>query len=86
MLRYMIERLVSSYHYLRVASQDINYDPDLQCVSLEIFARSNRKDNINFIVRLLSNTMDYDEESVTEEHLDIAKEVLRKKYHRFIKS
>lgn len=80
MLRDPIERLVSLYHYLGVASWDINYDPDLQFISLEMFARSNRKDNNNYIVRLLSNTMDYDEESVTEEHLDIAKEVLRKKF------
>ena len=30
-------------------------------------------------MRLLSNAIDHDEESTTEEHLDIAKEVLREK-------
>ena len=80
MLRHPIERLVSLYHYLGVVSWDTNYDPDLQFISLEMFARSNRKVNNNYIVRLLSNTMDYDEESVTEEHLDIAREVQRKKF------
>jgi len=80
MFRDPIERLVSLYHYLGIASWDVNYDPDLQYISLEMFARSTRKDNNNYMVRLLSNTMDVeDDNSITEEHLDIAKEVLRKK-------
>jgi len=79
MLRDPIERLVSLYHYLGIASWDVNYDPDLQFISLEMFARSSRRDNNNYMVRILSNTMEYEEEAVTEDHLDIAKEVLRKK-------
>ena len=81
-LRDPIDHLVSLHHYLGVASCDTNYDLNLHFISLEMFARSNRKDNNNYVVRLLINTMDYDEESVAEEHLDIAKYLIKTKNTR----
>jgi len=75
MMRNPIERAVSLFHYLGVADWEPTYDPDLAYISIEMYARSKRIEH-NWMVRFLSNELERD---LTEKHLDVAKEVLRKK-------
>jgi len=77
MMRHPIDRLVSLFHYLGIAHWDPAYDPDLSYISIEMFARSQRMDNSNYMVRLLSNNK-HDEE-LTETDLHQAKLVLQEK-------
>jgi len=78
MIRHPIERVISLFHYLGTAHWDPDYDPDLPFISLEMFARSHRVDNNNFLIRSLCGLMNADEE-VTAEHLQYAKLLLRTK-------
>jgi len=75
LLRHPIERAVSLFYYLGIASHEPTYDPQLQYISLEMWARSKRIEH-NWMVRFLSNELVGD---LTTRHLDIAKEVLRRK-------
>mmetsp|Transcript_24294 Transcript_24294/g.36007 ORF Transcript_24294/g.36007 Transcript_24294/m.36007 type:complete len:421 (+) Transcript_24294:133-1395(+) len=75
MIRHPIERAVSVFHYLGVASWEPNYDPSLAYMSIEMYARSKRAE-YNGMVRFLSNEMDGD---LNQDHLDIAKKVLQEK-------
>ena len=75
MIRHPIERAVSLFHYLGVADWEPTYDPDLLHISIEMYARSRRIEH-NWMVRFLSNELERD---LTERHLEVAKEVLRKK-------
>mmetsp|Transcript_4351 Transcript_4351/g.4808 ORF Transcript_4351/g.4808 Transcript_4351/m.4808 type:complete len:420 (+) Transcript_4351:8-1267(+) len=74
-IRHPIERAVSMFHYLGVASTDPNYDPSLAYMSIEMYARSKRAE-YNWMVRLLANELEND---LTKEHLELAKEVLQRK-------
>jgi hypothetical protein len=75
LFRHPIERAVSLFHYLGIASHEPTYDPQLKYISLEMWARSKRIEH-NWMVRFLSNELVGD---LTPRHLDIAKEVLRRK-------
>lgn len=76
MMRHPIERLVSLFYYLGIAHWDTAYDPDVSYISIEMFARSHRKDNNNYMVRVLSNSFG---EDLNDVHLQRAKLVLQKK-------
>lgn len=75
LIRHPIERAVSVFHYLGVASWEENYDPSLAYMSIEMYARSKRAE-YNGMVRFLSNEMEGD---LNDSHLDIAKKVLQEK-------
>ena len=75
MIRHPIERAVSMFHYLAVANWEPTYDPSLAYISIEMYARSKRAEH-NWLVRFLSNELEGD---LTDDHLAIAKEVLRQK-------
>ncbi|KAL7488823.1 hypothetical protein ACHAW6_014421 [Cyclotella cf. meneghiniana] len=75
LLRHPVERAVSMFHYLSFATWEPTYDPDLAYISIEMYARSLRIEH-NWMVRLLSNELEND---LTLHHLELAKEVLRKK-------
>lgn len=76
MIRHPVERAVSMFHYLAVAKWEPTYDPSLAYISIEMYARSKRLEH-NWMVRFLSNELEHD---VTEDHLRIAKDVLRRKF------
>jgi len=73
--RHPIERAVSLFHYLSVADWEPTYDPKLAFISLEMWAQSKRIEH-NWMVRFLSNEIERD---LMPRHLEVAKEVLRKK-------
>ncbi|KAL7529046.1 hypothetical protein ACHAXR_002765 [Thalassiosira sp. AJA248-18] len=75
MFRHPIERAVSMFHYLPKAKHEPTYDPDLSHISIEMWSRSKRVEH-NWMTRFLSNELEAD---LTLEHLEISKEVLRKK-------
>ena len=75
LIRHPIERAVSLFHYLAIAYWEPTYDPDLAFISIEMYARSKRIEH-NWMVRFLTNELERD---LTPRHLDLAKEVLRKK-------
>jgi hypothetical protein len=75
LLRHPVERAVSMFHYLSFATWEPTYDPDLAYISIEMYSRSLRIEH-NWMVRLLSNELEND---LTLHHLELAKEVLRKK-------
>ena len=75
LLRHPIDRAVSLFHYLPIASHEPTYDPQLKYISIEMWARSKRIEH-NWMTRFLSNELLGD---LTAHHLDIAKEVLRRK-------
>jgi hypothetical protein len=74
-MRHPIERAVSLFHYLGIAKHEPTYDPQLQYISIEMWARSKRIEH-NWMTRFLSNDLDGD---LTPTHLEIAKKVLRRK-------
>mmetsp|Transcript_28187 Transcript_28187/g.60501 ORF Transcript_28187/g.60501 Transcript_28187/m.60501 type:complete len:219 (-) Transcript_28187:1115-1771(-) len=74
-IRHPIERAVSMFYYLPKAKHEPTYDPDLDHISIEMWSRSKRVEH-NWMTRFLSNEIDG---NLTLEHLDISKEVLRKK-------
>lgn len=75
LIRHPIERAVSLFYYLGVAEWEPTYDPNLNYVSIEMWARSERIEH-NWMTRFLSNELERD---LTPRHLEVAKEVLRKK-------
>eukprot|EP00984_Skeletonema_dohrnii_P037054 scaffold38693_cov150-Skeletonema_dohrnii-CCMP3373.AAC.2 len=74
-MRHPIERAVSLFHYLGIASHEPTYDPQLRYISIEMWARSKRIEH-NWMTRFLSNELLGD---LTPRHLEIAKAVLRQK-------
>ena len=76
-IRHPIERMVSMFHYLSTsaAQHEPSYDPDLAHISIEMWSRSKRAKH-NWMTRTLSNTL---EGELTPDHLDLAKEILRRK-------
>ena len=70
-----IERAVSMFHYLQVASWEPTYDPLLSQISLLDYARSERVEH-NWMTRVLSDTLDG---PLTLNHLELAKAVIRQK-------
>lgn len=75
LIRHPIERAVSLFHYLPVATHEPTYDPQLQYISVEMWAKSKRIEH-NWMTRFLSNELVGD---LTPRHLEIAKIVLREK-------
>lgn len=74
-IRHPIERAVSLFYYLGVASHEPTYDPQLRYISIEMWAKSKRVEH-NWMTRFLSNELKGD---LTPKHLEIAKAVLRQK-------
>lgn len=74
-IRHPVERAVSMFYYLSIATWEPTYDPQLKYISIEMYSRSLRIEH-NWMTRLLSNELEND---LTLQHLEIAKEVLRKK-------
>lgn len=75
MIRHPIQRAVSMFHYLAVAHWEPTYDPSLSYISIEMYARSKRAEH-NWLVRFLSGELEGD---LNDDHLAMAKEVLREK-------
>ncbi|KAI2492770.1 hypothetical protein MHU86_21775 [Fragilaria crotonensis] len=75
MIRHPIQRAVSMFHYLAVANWEPTYDPSLAYISIEMYARSKRAEH-NWLVRFLSGELEGD---LNDDHLAMAKEVLREK-------
>jgi len=75
-MRDPIERAISLFHYLSVADWEPTYDPSLATMSIEMYARSDDRIEYNWMTRFLSNQIEGD---LTQEHLLIAKETLRRK-------
>ena len=63
------------FYYLSIANWEPTFDPQLKYISIEMYSRSLRIEH-NWMTRLLSNELEND---LTLQHLEIAKEVLRKK-------
>ncbi len=75
-MRDPIERAVSLFHYLAIASWEPTYDPSLATMSIEMWARSEDRIEYNWMTRFLSNNLTG---NLTQHDLNIAKEILRKK-------
>ena len=63
------------FYYLPRAIHEPTFDPDLKHISIEMWSRSKRVEH-NWLTRFLSNEL---EGNLTLHHLDIAKNILRKK-------
>jgi len=74
--RHPIDRAVSMFYYIQVATWEPTYKPELQSWTLEQYAQSDVVEN-NWMTRLLSNTLAGD---LSEEHLQTAMEVVRRKF------
>ena len=74
-MRHPIERAVSLFYYLGIATHEPTYDPQLRYISIEMWAKSKRVEH-NWMTRFLSNELKGD---LTPKHLEIAKAVLRQK-------
>lgn len=76
MFRDPMDRAISQFYYLGVAKWEPDYDPDLAHMSIQMYSRLPSNRHHNWMVRFLSNEF---EEDLTINHLQLAKEVLRKK-------
>lgn len=74
MLRNPVDRVVSLYHFLRMPGQEASIGFNINAMSLEEFAADVSE---NWMVRSLTNTVTG---SLDENHLKIAKEILRRKF------
>mmetsp|Transcript_7684 Transcript_7684/g.11744 ORF Transcript_7684/g.11744 Transcript_7684/m.11744 type:complete len:477 (-) Transcript_7684:167-1597(-) len=74
MLRNPVDRVVSLYHFLRMPGQEASIGFNINAMSLEEFAADVSE---NWMVRTLTNTVTG---SLDENHLKIAKEILRRKF------
>ena len=70
-----IERAQSMFYYLQYAAWEPTYDPALSQMSLLDYARSERVEH-NWMTRILSDTL---EGPLNENHLELAKAVVRQK-------
>lgn len=73
--RHPIERAISMFFYIQVADWEPTYDPSLKEMTIEEYAKSPKIEN-NWLTRQLSNTPGGD---LTDEHLNLAMEVVRRK-------
>mmetsp|Transcript_3861 Transcript_3861/g.6592 ORF Transcript_3861/g.6592 Transcript_3861/m.6592 type:complete len:262 (-) Transcript_3861:158-943(-) len=76
-LRDPVERAISKYHYIKIATWERNYRPEVQNMTMTEFAQS-RYCYGNWVTRRLVHKMRPDEE-LTRQDLAIAKEILRQK-------
>ena len=76
MVRHPLDRVLSAFHYYAIANYEPEYDPELVHMSFEMYSKQNRTQH-NYMVRTLSNATITEE--LTENHLNLAKEILRKK-------
>ena len=74
--RHPIERAISMFYYIQVASWEATYHPELQNWTIEEYARSTRAEE-NWMTRQLANNPI---DTLSDEDLDLAKEVLRRKF------
>eukprot|EP00543_Licmophora_paradoxa_P000053 CAMPEP_0202449388 /NCGR_PEP_ID=MMETSP1360-20130828/8121_1 /ASSEMBLY_ACC=CAM_ASM_000848 /TAXON_ID=515479 /ORGANISM="Licmophora paradoxa, Strain CCMP2313" /LENGTH=394 /DNA_ID=CAMNT_0049067291 /DNA_START=62 /DNA_END=1246 /DNA_ORIENTATION=- len=70
-----IDRAVSMFYYLQVATWEPTYSPDLKEWTLLQYATSEKVEN-NWMVRQLSNTLGGE---INDSHLALAKDVVRRK-------
>mmetsp|Transcript_22261 Transcript_22261/g.65951 ORF Transcript_22261/g.65951 Transcript_22261/m.65951 type:complete len:272 (+) Transcript_22261:123-938(+) len=75
LFRHPVRRAVSMFYYLQTATWEPTYDESLADMSLLEYAKSNRAEE-NWVVRSLTNEF---EETVGAQHLEVAKEILRRK-------
>mmetsp|Transcript_9602 Transcript_9602/g.11235 ORF Transcript_9602/g.11235 Transcript_9602/m.11235 type:complete len:539 (+) Transcript_9602:120-1736(+) len=73
--RHPIERAISMYSYMQVADWEPNYNPSFKEMTIEEYAESPFVEN-NWLTRQLSNTPEGD---LTDVHLNLAMEVVRRK-------
>ncbi len=77
-IREPVERMISTFHYLREATWEREYDEILKNMTLLEFA--NREETpTNWMVRYLTGNMM--KSTVTREDLDLAKSILEKKFY-----
>jgi len=75
--RHPVDRAVSMFYYIQIADWEPTYNPDLAKMTLEEYAQSDLIEN-NWMTRQLSG---YNEGGdVTEEHMNHAMDVIRRKF------
>ena len=74
--RHPIDRAISMFYYLQVADWEPTYDPALKDWTIEQYATSDKIEN-NWLTRQLSNQLGGD---LSQEHVDKAMEVIRRKF------
>mmetsp|Transcript_7837 Transcript_7837/g.11970 ORF Transcript_7837/g.11970 Transcript_7837/m.11970 type:complete len:643 (-) Transcript_7837:175-2103(-) len=74
--RHPIDRAVSMFYYLQVATWEPTYKPELKEWTIEQYAKSDIVEN-NWMTRQLANALSGD---LTDDHLKIAMEVIRRKF------
>jgi len=74
--RHPIERAISLFFYIQIADWEPTYDPTLQDMTIEDWAKSPKIEN-NWLTRSLSNQPEGD---LTDDHLNLAMEVIRRKF------
>lgn len=80
LLRPVLDRAVSYYHWIQQASWDSNYDPQIALMSLKQYANiPYDRAEFNFLTKTLSNNPGPTTALLTNADLDVAKEVLRRK-------
>ena len=74
--RHPIERAISMFNYIQIATWEVTYDPEVEFWTFEQYAKSSKVEN-NWLTRQLSNQPQGD---LTDANLLIAKNVIRKKF------
>ena len=74
--RHPIERAISMFYYIQVATWEATYHPELKDWTIEQYARSNRAEE-NWMTRQLANNPI---DALTDDDFALAKEVLRRKF------
>jgi hypothetical protein len=74
--RHPIDRAISLFYYLQVADWEPTYDPALKDWTMDQYATSDKIEN-NWLTRQLSNQLSGE---LTDEHVNIAMEAIRRKF------
>jgi len=74
--RHPIERAISMFYYIQIATWEVTYDPEVEFWTIEQYAKSSKVEN-NWLTRQLSNQPAGD---LTDTNLIIAKNVIRQKF------
>ena len=74
--RHPIERAISMFYYIQVATWEATYHPELKDWTIEQYAQSNRAEE-NWMTRQLANNPI---DALTDDDFALAKEVLRRKF------
>ena len=75
-IRHPIERAVHMFYYLKEATWDPLYNRDISGMTIEQYAHSPYAEN-NWLTRILSN---HTGGTITDHHIQLAKETLRRKF------